>query len=104
MTNRSRQPSRGWLDILNHLPSTNDTQSDNRMLSKIYHQTLCNTAAAILIALTIPLTGCATMGVDAENENSFTPDWSNALRLPSENSELSGLSETSRQIERNLGF
>jgi len=90
--------------MLNHPATIKNTQSDNRMLRTIYHQTLRSTAAAILIALTIPLTGCATMGPNAGNENSFRPDWSNALRLPAEHSGLSGLSETSREIERHLGY
>ncbi len=91
--------------MLNHPATIKNTQSDNRMLRTIYHQILCSTAAAILIALTIPLTGCATMGPNAENENSFRPDWSNAfLRLPAEHNGLSGLSETSREIERHLGY
>jgi hypothetical protein len=74
------------------------------MPRNIYHQTLCRTVAALLIALTVTLTGCATMGLDADADESFAPDWTNALRLPPANSELLGLSESARQIERNLGY
>jgi len=58
----------------------------------------------MLIAVTISLIGCATMRSNAESEESFTPDWVSDLRMPPAYSELTGFSETSRQIERNLGY
>jgi len=65
--------------------------------------TLRGMAAAILIGLTCSLTGCAAMQPNAEESELFEPDWSESLRAPGEN-QASGLSGTSRQIERNLGF
>ncbi len=61
-------------------------------------------AGTILITATISLTGCAAMRTDAESEKPFSPDWGGAFRVPPANSNLAGFSETSRQIERNLGY
>lgn len=61
-------------------------------------------AGAILITATMALTGCAMMRPGAEAKDSFMPDWADAQRTPAAASEASGLSDTSRQIERNLGF
>jgi len=92
------------LGILRHLATIIDTQGDTRMLKNICIQTSKSTTAALLLALTISLTGCATMGRDVGSEGSFAPDWSNAFRLPSQNSELLGLSAPAREIERHLGY
>lgn len=61
-------------------------------------------AGAILITAAISLSGCAAMRTDAETEKPFSPDWGGAFRVPPANSNLAGFSETSRQIERNLGY
>lgn len=61
-------------------------------------------AGAILIAATISFAGCTTMQPNVEGEEPFAPDWGGSWQLPPTNGEVSGLSDTSRQIERNLGF
>ena len=74
------------------------------MPRNIDNQALYNMAAVILIATMISLTGCATMRLNADSEESFAPDWGSGLGTPPANSELTGLSEESRQVERNLGY
>lgn len=60
--------------------------------------------ALLLLVLTLVLPGCAAMQSQSrEAPTSFMPDWSEALKLPPPNSELTGFSEKSREIERRLG-
>ncbi len=60
---------------------------------------LC-TALVVLVALA----GCAALEPLPEGAvPSAEPDWSNSYESSRPRSELSGLSERSRQIERNLG-
>ena len=74
------------------------------MPSNIHAQTLRCLAGTTLIAAVFLLPGCAALRPSADSETSFSPDWSNALRMPASDTELSGFSDTSRQIERNLGL
>jgi len=67
-------------------------------------RTLRRVCGTSLLAIALSLTGCATMNPNAAEESSFAPDWSSSLRLPPANSELSGLSNESRDIERSLGY
>jgi len=58
-----------------------------------------------LVAVVVGLAGCATLPPAPEAElPSSNPDWSSARPAASPRSELSGLSDRSREIERNLGI
>ena len=90
--------------MLELFAATKDTQGAMQMPTTNNPRTLGSVAGSILIVVVISLSGCTTMRPDAEGEDSFMPDWGGALRLPAANSDITGLSDTSRQIERNLGF
>jgi len=82
------------------MSSSNFVQT-NRSSSPLFRRLI----GAIVVVMVISMTGCATMKGKPEGESSsFMPDWGSALRIPPPNSELNGLSDTSRQIERNLGY
>ncbi len=68
------------------------------------HSITRSLTGAILVTVSISLSGCAMMRGNAENESSFLPDWTNALQLPPAESEKLGLSHEAREIESSLGF